>query len=348
MTRCFRSGLEKRGAVRAVRGSVKPAQALEARHAAPYPVAFMGNLLRIGTRGSRLARRQADQVAERLRAAQPDLDIRIETYRTTGDRDRATPLARLPGVGFFVKELEQALADGRIDLAVHSLKDVPTRVGDGLEVASAVPKRADPRDALLSPAGAALSALPAGATVGTSSPRRRAMLLAERPDLVMTDLRGNVETRLRKLADGVCDATVLAVAGLERLGAMDPRAVPLPAEVVVPAAGQGALGLEHRADDEAVRACVAAVNHEPTRQAVTAERAVLLRLGAGCRTPIGVLGRAGEDGRLHLEAYLLSPDGRRRLRRSDEGDGAEAAALGRRLAEAMLADGAGDLVGLEA
>jgi len=308
----------------------------------------MGNVLRIGARGSRLARRQADQVAEGLRAAHPDLDIRIETYRTTGDRDRATPLARLPGVGFFVKELEQALADGRIDLAVHSLKDVPTRVADGLEVASAVPKRADPRDALLSRDGVALADLPAGATVGTSSPRRRAMLLAERPDLVMTDLRGNVETRLRKLADGACDATVLAVAGLERLGAMDPRAAPLPAEVVVPAAGQGALGLEHRADDEAVRACVAAVNHEPTRQAVTAERAVLLRLGAGCRTPIGVLGRVTEGGRLHLEAYLLSPDGRRRVRRSAEGDGAEAADLGRRLAEAMLADGAGELVGLEA
>ncbi|MEA3367896.1 MAG: hydroxymethylbilane synthase [Planctomycetota bacterium] len=308
----------------------------------------MGNVLRIGTRGSRLARRQADQVAEGLRAAHPDLDIRIETYRTTGDRDRATPLARLPGVGFFVKELEQALADGRIDLAVHSLKDVPTRAGDGLEVASAVPKRADPRDGLLSPGGVALADLPAGATVGTSSPRRRAMLLAKRPDLVMTDLRGNVETRLRKLADGACDATVLAVAGLARLGLREVRAVPLPTEVVVPAAGQGALGLEHRADDEAVRARVAAVDHEPTREAVTAERAVLARLGAGCRTPIGVLGRVTEAGRLHLEAYLLSPDGRRRVRRSAEGDGAEAAALGRRLAEAMLADGAGELVGLEA
>jgi hydroxymethylbilane synthase len=308
----------------------------------------MKDILRIGTRGSRLARRQTDQVADRLRAAHPGLDIRIETYRTTGDRDRATPLARLPGVGFFVKELEQALADGQIDLAVHSLKDVPTRVPDGLAVAAAVPPREDPHDALLTRDGIALADLPAGATVGTSSPRRRAMLLAARPDLVMADLRGNVDTRLRKLADGVCDATVLAMAGLARLAVEEARPVPLPVETVVPAAGQGALGLEHRADDEAVRASIAAVDHAPSRLAVTAERAVLLRLGAGCRTPIGVLGRAGEDGRLHLEAYLLSPDGRRRLRQSAEGGAAEAAALGRDLAETMLADGAGELVGMEA
>ncbi|MFO8013400.1 MAG: hydroxymethylbilane synthase [Phycisphaerae bacterium] len=308
----------------------------------------MGDVLRIGTRGSRLARRQTDQVAERLRAAHPNLQVRVETYRTTGDRDRATPLARLPGVGFFVKELEQALADGQIDLAVHSLKDVPTRAGDGLAVATAVPPRQDPRDALLTREGAALADLPAGATVGTSSPRRRAMLLAARPDLAMADLRGNVDTRLRKLADGVCDATVLAMAGLARLEVEEARAVPLPVETIVPAAGQGALGLEHRAGDEAVRTCIAAVDHPPTRHAVTAERAVLLRLGAGCRTPIGVLGHAGEDGRLHLEAYLLSPHGRRRLRQSADGEAAEAAALGCDLAEAMLADGAGALMALEA
>ena len=308
----------------------------------------MGNVLRIGTRGSRLARTQTDQVAEALRAAHPDLEVRIETYRTTGDRDRATPLARLPGVGFFVKELEQALLARRIDLAVHSLKDVPTRAPEGLTVASAVPARADARDALLTPDGAALADLPRDATVGTSSPRRRAMLLAARPDLAMTDLRGNVDTRLRKLADGVCDATVLAMAGLARLEVEEADAVPLSPDAVVPAAGQGALGLEHRTGDDAVRRWIAAIDHPPTRQAVTAERAVLLRLGAGCRTPIGVLGRTGEGGRLHLEAYLLSPDGRQRLRQSIEGDAAEAAALGRELAEAMLADGAEGLVTHEA
>ncbi len=307
----------------------------------------MGNVLRIGTRGSRLARRQTDQVAEALRAAHPDLEVRIETYRTVGDRDRATPLARLPGVGFFVKELEQALLDRRIDLAVHSLKDVPTRAPDGLTVASAVPPRKDPRDALLTADGAALADLPRGATVGTSSPRRRAMLLAARPDLAMADLRGNVDTRLRKLADGVCDATVLAMAGLARLAVEEARPVALSPETVVPAAGQGALGLEHRTGDDAVRRWIAAIDHAATRRAVTAERAVLLRLGAGCRTPIGVLGRAGEDGRLHLEAYLLSPDGTQPLRRAIDGAATDAATLGRDLAKRMLGEGAGDLLAHE-
>jgi hydroxymethylbilane synthase len=306
----------------------------------------MATLLRIGTRGSRLALWQAEFVADRLRRAHPDLEIRVRPYRTAGDRDRATPLARLPGVGFFVKDLEQALLDGAIDLAVHSMKDVPTRVPEGLEVGSAVPERADPRDCLLTRDGLALAALPQGATVGTSSPRRRAMLLAARPDLAMTDLRGNVETRLRKLADGVCDATVLAAAGLGRLGAMDARAVPLAPAVVLPAAGQGALGLEHRADDAGVRRLVAAVDHPPSRQAVGAERAVLAALGAGCRTPIGVLGRVGGAGCLVLEAYLLSPDGTRRLRRSAEGEAEAAAEVGAALAETMGRDGAADLVAL--
>ncbi|MBL7140955.1 MAG: hydroxymethylbilane synthase [Planctomycetes bacterium] len=324
----------------------------------------MADTLRIGTRGSRLALWQAEFVAERLRAAHPGLEVSVETYRTTGDRDRATPLARLPGVGFFVKELEQALLEGAIDLAVHSLKDVPTRVPDGLAVGAAVPERDDARDCLVTPAGLALEELPEGAVVGTSSPRRRAMLAAlaasrygsrrdpavgqaGRPDLAFVDLRGNVETRLRKLADGVCDATVLAAAGLVRLGSMDARAVPLKPEVVLPAAGQGALGLEHRADDAPVRRRITALDHEPSRRAVVAERAVLARLEAGCRTPIGVLGRVEADGRLHLEAWLLAPDGSRGIRRGETSAG-DAAEAGVRLAEAMLADGAADLMRLEA
>jgi len=310
----------------------------------------MENVLRIGTRGSQLAVWQAEFVAERLRTAHPGLEVAVETVRTTGDRDRATPLARLPGVGFFVKELEQALLEGAIDLAVHSLKDVPTRLPEGLAVGAAVPEREDVRDCLVTPGGLALADLPAGAVVGTSSPRRRAMLAAGRPDLAFIDLRGNVETRLRKLADGACAATVLAAAGLSRLGAMDARMTPLEPDAVLPAAGQGALGLEHRADDAAVRRRIAALDHPPSRRAVVAERAVLSRLEAGCRTPIGVLGRAEPDGRLHLEAWLLAPDGSRGIRRSDRsatsaGDEAEA---GVRLAEAMLADGAADLVRLEA
>jgi len=309
----------------------------------------MDNVIRIGTRGSRLACWQAEHVADRLRAAHPDLTVRVETFRTTGDRDRATPLAHLPGVGFFVKELEDALLAGETDLAVHSMKDVPTRVPDGLAVGEAVPERADPRDGLVSAGGLALDALPEGATVGTSSPRRRAMLLAARPDLAMTDLRGNVETRLRKLADGACDATVLAMAGLDRLAQLDSRTVPLPTEAVVPAAGQGALGLEHRADDETVRGLIAVLDHAPSRQAVVAERTVLARLGAGCRTPIGALGRVDAAGRLRLDVYLLSPDGGRRLRQTAEAETGEAAEdLGRRAAEVLVADGAAEIIGMQA
>lgn len=305
----------------------------------------MGQVLRIGTRGSPLARWQADWVAARLREAHADLAVHIETFRTAGDRDRATPLARMPGAGFFVKELEQALLDGRIDLAVHSMKDVPTQVPDGLAVGAAVPERADVRDCLVTPEGLALAALPAGATVGSSSPRRRAMLLASRPDLGFVDLRGNVETRLRKLVAGTCRATVLARAGLERLGALDARMVALDTAVVLPAAGQGALGLECRADGAAARAAIAALDHPPTRWAVVAERALVRRLGAGCRTPLGVLGRVEGAGRLTLEAWLLAPDGRESVRRTAAGAAEEAGTIGAELAEALLADGAARLVG---
>jgi len=304
----------------------------------------MGKVLRIGTRGSRLALVQTEWVAARLRAADAGLDVRVETFRTAGDRDRSTPLARLPGAGFFVKDLEAALADGRIDLAVHSLKDVPTAVAEGLEVGSAVPAREDPRDCLVTAGGAALGALARGATVGTSSPRRRAMLAAARPDLRFTDLRGNVDTRLRKLEAGVCDATVLARAGLARLGMLDARMAVLETAVLVPAAGQGALGLELRADDAAVRRRLAPVDDPATRASVTAERALVRRLGAGCRTPLGVLGRVGEDGRLRLEAYLLAADGRRGLRRRAEGRPAEASALGEALAETLLGEGAAEFL----
>jgi hydroxymethylbilane synthase len=300
----------------------------------------MGNVLRIGTRGSRLAKWQTEHVASRLRAAHPGLEIRVREFRTTGDRDRATPLARLPGVGFFVKELEAALLDGRVDLAVHSMKDVPTQVPEGLEVGAVVPERADVRDCLVTAAGMGLEDLPRGAVVGSSSPRRRAMLLAARPDLVFVDLRGNVETRLRKLAEGACRATVLARAGLERLGMLDPRMRALAADVLMPAAGQGALGLEFRTSDDGVRRALAPLDHSPSRQAVAAERALVRRLGAGCRTPLGVLGRVGAAGDLRLEAWLLAPDGRDAIRRSLSGEAAGAAALGTALAEALLADGA--------
>lgn len=303
----------------------------------------MANVIRIGARGSKLAIFQAEWVARRLLAAHPGLEPRIETFRTAGDRDRATPLAHLPGVGFFVKELQTALLEDRIDLAVHSLKDVPTAEPEGLVVAAAVPEREDPRECLVTQAGITVNGLPPGAVVGSSSPRRRAMLASARPDLEFVDLRGNVETRLEKLAGGVCQATVLARAGLARLGVLDQRMVVLEAQTLLPPAGQGALGLECRGADGGVMRLLAAVDHADTRAAVTAERAVVRRLGAGCSTPLGVLGRM-RNGRLAVDAWLLAEDGRRSVRRSVEGDPGSAERLGVELAEAMLADGAAELL----
>ena len=300
----------------------------------------MKEVIRIGTRGSRLALAQTNQMAASLRAAHPALEVLIETFRTAGDRDRAAPLAHLPGIGFFVRELQAALLDDRVDLAVHSLKDVPTAVPGGLEVCAAVPEREDPRECLVTVAGLALADLPEGATVGTSSPRRRAMLAAGRRDLQFTDLRGNVETRLSRLAAGVCRATVLARAGLARLGMLDERMAVLEPKAMLPPAGQGALGLEFRAADERVRRVIAPLDHGPSRLAVVAERAVVHRLGAGCRTPLGVLGRVDAAGRLALDAWILSPDGRRGIREQVSGAAADAARLGVMLAEALLAAGA--------
>ena len=304
----------------------------------------MDNLIRIGTRGSRLALIQTNWIAGRLRNAHPHLDVRIETFRTAGDRDRATPLAHLPGIGFFVKELETALLEDRVDLAVHSMKDVPTKIPAGLEVGAAVPEREDPRECLVTSQGLRLEELPQGATVGSSSPRRRAMLLAARPDLKFIDLRGNVETRLTKLEAGVCNATVLARAGLSRMGLLDQRMVVVEPGVLTPPAGQGALGLEFRDSDDRVRRVLAVLDHAPSRQAVTAERALLSRLGAGCRTPLGVLGRVDAAGTLTLDAYLAAPDGREAIRRSATGKARECAQIGTALAETMLEAGAGRYV----
>jgi hydroxymethylbilane synthase len=303
----------------------------------------MANVLRIGARGSKLAVFQAEWVAARLAAAHPGIETRIETFRTAGDRDRATPLAHLPGVGFFVKELQTALLEDRIDLAVHSLKDVPTIEPEGLVVAAAVPEREGPGECLVTQAGITLDELPQGAVVGSSSPRRRAMLLAKRPDLKFVDLRGNVETRLQKLTDGVCQATVLARAGLSRLKFLDHRMVVLSPEKMLPPAGQGALGLECRASDGVVLHRIAAIDDPLTRAAVTAERAVCRRLEAGCRTPLGVLGIVS-DGRLTVEAWLLSADGQRAIRRQVTGPEEDAEHLGVGLAEEMLAAGAAELL----
>jgi hydroxymethylbilane synthase len=257
------------------------------------------NRLRVGTRGSPLALAQSELVLEALRAGHPTLAVERVVIQTEGDRRRRASLLDLGGQGIFTRELEVALLDGEIDVAVHSLKDLPSTLPEGLLLA-ATPPREDPHDVLVTREGAPLSKLPAGAVVGTGSPRRRAQLLAARPDLVMEDIRGNVDTRLAKLQQGEYDAIVLAVAGLRRLGWLERPEVASRAEVLsfdtmLPAPSQGILGLECRAGDSAVRELLATVNDAGTFAAATAERAVLRRFGSGCRLPIGVIA-TGDDG----------------------------------------------------
>jgi hydroxymethylbilane synthase len=292
--------------------------------------------MRIGTRASTLAQAQARLVARRLAAA--GRTVEIVPLRTEGDRLAEARLAGVGGKGLFVREIEQALLEARIDVAVHSLKDLPARIPDGL-VLAAFPEREDPRDVLVARAPGGLDALGPGATLGTSSPRRRALALALRPDLAVEPIRGNVDTRLRKLEEGAFDAIVLAAAGLRRLGLTPPHAVTLPIDVWVPAVGQGILGVEARAADGAACAALAALDHPPTRAAALAERAYLARLGASCVTPMAAHARLADD-RLVLDAMVASEDGREILRGRLEGAAAEAETLGRRLAETLLGRGA--------
>jgi len=311
--------------------------------------------LRIATRGSRLALVQARAVAGDLRRAHPGLSVEEVVIRTTGDRDRRTDLAdlsRSAGVGFFVREVEGALRDGRADLAVHSLKDLPTEQRDGL-VLAAVPVRQDPRDALAPPLegkeGEAdpLAVLPPGARVGTGSPRRRAQVLARRPDLEVLPLRGNVPTRLAKAGPGgKFDAVVLAAAGLVRLG-LEGAALPLDPGVLLPAPGQGALGLQCREDDEEVLSLLAALDDRAARAATDAERAFLHRLEGGCALPAAALAEV-EDGRLRLQALVAEPEGREVLREertAPAGESGAPEALGRAVAERLLERGAASLLG---
>jgi hydroxymethylbilane synthase len=287
-------------------------------------------LLRIGTRGSPLALAQAAELAARLAAAHAALAApgAIETVviRTSGDVLAKARLADLGGKGLFTKEIEEALLARRIDLAVHSLKDLPTFLPEGLVLAAHLP-REDPRDAWFSPAAAGPDALPPGARIGTSSPRREAQLRHRRPDLAVVALRGNVETRLAKLERGEVDATLLAVAGLKRLGLSRRITTILSPEEMLPAAAQGAIGIEIRADDGAARRWLAAVDDAPTAAQVTAERAVLAALGGSCRTPIAALAETEGD-RLRLRAMILRPDGGERLFAERQGSVAEASALG--------------------
>ena len=286
--------------------------------------------LRIGTRGSPMALRQTMLVRDRLAAAHPDLAapgaVEIVTIRTSGDRVQDRVLAEIGGKGLFAKEIEEALLDGRIDLAVHSLKDLETWLPHGLVIACVLP-RDDPRDVLVSATGASLAALPGSARVGTASLRRQAQLLRHRSDLTVVPIRGNVDTRLRKLEAGEFDAIVVALCGLERLDLTGRANEILPREVMLPAVGQGALVIECRADDETVRQLVGRLHDPISAACVAAERAMLAALDGSCRTPIAGLAEAA-DGRLTIEGRLLKTDGSDEIRARRQGAIINAEALG--------------------
>lgn len=291
--------------------------------------------LRIATRGSPLALAQAREVRDRLAAAHPSLAadgaVEIATYRTTGDLLQSGPLKELGGKGLFTKEIEDALLDGRADIAVHSMKDLPTALPDGLAIGALLP-RADPRDALIGVAS--IEGLPQGATVGTASLRRQAILLAARPDLRIVPLRGNVQRRLDRVAAGEFDATLLAVAGLTRTGLLDRASAILEPDEMLPAVCQGAIGAECREDDAATRALLRAIDDAETACRVAAERAFLAALDGSCRTPIAGLATL-VGGRLALRGLIVRPDGSEMIADDNEGAPAEAAALGRALGEAL-------------
>ena len=296
----------------------------------------------IGTRGSELARTQSEWVAARIREAAPGVEVVLEIIKTTGDKIQDVALSKIGGKGLFTKELEVALIDKRIDLAVHSLKDLPTELPPGLAL-GAVPVREVPWDALVARDGLTLAQLPTGAKVGTSSLRRRAQLRACRDDLDIVELRGNVPTRLGKVTEGELDAVILAHAGLNRLGLDEHITEDLASEFMVPAPAQGALGIEIRADDTELRALLASIHHEDTAICAHAERAVLTALGGGCQVPIGAVARI-EDGTLHLVACVADPDSGRVLRTSHEAPASEGLKTGQLAAEALLGKGAAEII----
>jgi len=299
-------------------------------------------VIRLATRGSALALAQARMVADALVAG----GARVETLtiRTEGDRRADARLAAIGGKGLFVREIEHALLRGEADVAVHSLKDLPAEMPDGLTLA-VFPEREDPRDVLVTRAPGGLEDLPRGAVVGTSSPRRRAIVLSLRADLVVTPIRGNVDTRLAKLATGEWAAVLLAAAGLRRLGLAPRYTTPLPPDVFVPAIGQGVLAVQARADDAATLAALAPLDHAPTRACALAERAFLTRLGGSCVTPMGAHARHA-SGRVVMDAIVAGEDGREVLRERGEGSATTAESIGRRVAEALLARGAATVAAL--
>jgi len=292
----------------------------------------------VGTRGSQLAIWQAEWVQRQIRVIAPEITVILKRIQTSGDKIQDVPLAKIGGKGLFVKEIEEALLRGEIDLAVHSMKDVPSVLPEGLEIIC-IPEREDPRDALIAREGHSLDQLPVGGRVGTSSLRRQAQLLHIRPDLEIAVLRGNVDTRLRKVRDKHFDAIILAASGLKRLGWSQEVTEYLSVDVSLPAIGQGSLGLEGRKDDVFVRDLVTPFEHRPTRIAVTAERALLTRLEGGCQVPLAGYATLQGD-TLTLDGLVVSLDGKRYIRQALSGPWEEAATIGTNLAEQLLDGGA--------
>jgi hydroxymethylbilane synthase len=302
----------------------------------------LNRTIKIGTRGSKLALWQANWVKSEIEKRYPELRVELERIKTTGDKIIDVPLAQVGGKGLFVKEIEEALLSGRIDLAVHSMKDVPTELPPGLHL-RAITEREDPRDAVISRTGVKLLDLPEGARVGTSSLRRQAQLLNLRPDFELLSLRGNLDTRIRKLEEGQFDCIILAAAGIKRLGWEDKITEVVSPEVMIPAIGQGALGIETRIDNDYINTLVTFFDHLETSVCVRAERAFLKRLEGGCQVPIAAYGTVDKEA-LKLTALVAETDGKTVIKDSIEGRSDRAEELGTVLAERLLKMGAREIL----
>ena len=293
--------------------------------------------IKIGTRGSKLALTQADFVAETIKKIMPEAVIEIRIIKTSGDIMQDISLLKIGGKGVFVKEIEDALLSSAVDLAVHSMKDVPTEIPDGLEFA-AILQREDARDILVSRNNRKIEQMPKGAKIGTGSLRRSAQLLDILPDAVIVPLRGNLDTRLRKIETEKLDGVIVAAAGMKRMGFVQRITQFLPVELMLPAVGQGALGLEVRTGDNELKKILAKINHAPTNTEIAAERSFLRYLGGGCRLPIAALGKLEGD-KLSLEGLVASPQGSGIIRDKVKGTIFEAEELGKKLAEMILERG---------
>lgn len=302
----------------------------------------LGHEVVIGTRGSQLARAQTQWVVDCIQSAHPDVPVRVEVITTTGDRLQDRPLPEIGGKGLFTEELERSLLEGTIDLAVHSAKDLPTELAEGLDVL-AFPVREDPRDAWVSGDGTPFDKLPPDSVVGTTSLRRQAQLLRLRPDLRFVGLRGNIDTRIRKIQRGDCAGAVLAMAGLNRAGLSQHVTHPFERQVCLPAPGQGALALEGRKGDQRVMALLAPLHHEATAIAVGCERVVLAMLDAGCRAPVAILAELIGD-RLHCEALVIDPKGRHHVGAKADRPAGEAKELAEQIVQQLRSGGADKII----